>query len=225
MCDCISSSRRQVLKGIALGSVLPAHLAWAEGDDVLVIGGEAKVNGQHQVSTDKPVFTLNAGARGSVIRSRDQIFYLDPETEANFYRNDDGLISNVIITTGGILSAFGPKSGQDVVISTPNAVGAIRGTTTYFAWQDEEQQSYVWCCYGGVDLKNTEGGEDRLRTRYHSAVVLPIGGGIKTAPAPTPLGHYDDDIEALEKVAGRTPRWDLPDGKMQFFAPRPVPLT
>ena len=224
MCDCISQTRRQVLKGLALGAVMPPYLAFADSDDVLVIGGEAKINGQQQRSTKAEVFTLNAGAKGSVIKSKDQIFYLDPETEANFYRNDDGLMSNVIITAGGMLSLFGKKSGRDVVVSTPNAVGAIRGTTTYFAWQKEERQTYVCCCYGGVDLKNTDGGAESLKTSYHTAVVMPIGGGVAPAPYSKPLNHFDDDIETLEAVAGRKPRWQLPDGKKLFFAPNAVPL-
>ena len=90
---------------------MPPYLAFANSNDVLVIGGEAKINGQQQRSTKAEVFTLNAGAKGSVIKSKDQIFYLDPETEANFYRNDDGLMSNVIITAGGMLSLFGKSLG------------------------------------------------------------------------------------------------------------------
>ena len=50
------------------------------------------------------------------------------------------LVSEIVIKTGGILSLFGQQSGQNVKIATFNAVGAIRGTTTYFAWQEKKSR-------------------------------------------------------------------------------------
>ncbi len=225
MCPCLSLHRRHVVKGLIAAAIMPNVSYADEAIDAEIIGGTAKIDGQALAVTSKPRFTLTAGARGSVLKSRDQLFYLDPETEAEFYRNDNGLMGQVVIATGGILSLFGPESGKDTLIKTPNAVGAIRGTTTYFAWQKDKQRSYVCCCYGGVDVANNNGGGKDIRSSYHSAIIMPKNGGVAPAPYDAPLQHYDDDIIALEKRAGRTPRWNLPNQKINFFAPRKVPLS
>lgn len=222
MCTCQHLSRRNMLIAMVVsGLPLPA----LADDATQVIGGSITENGDRVTKVTRKKFTLKSGAEGGVIQQRGQLFYLDPATEAEFFREDTGLIGSVVIKAGGVLSAFGPSSGSGARIITPNAVGSIRGTTTYFAWQEAEQRTYVCCCYGGVDLENGKGGGENLRTSYHTAVVLPSGGGVETAPYSVPLNHYDDDIVKLEEKAGRSPRWQLPDGKMHFFAPRPVPLT
>ena len=207
------------------GAVLMPHQVLAQNDAVGVIGGDVSVQKQTDIGTGRQKFKLDIGASGGVVNTKDQIFYLDPETEAEFFSEDDGLVSNIVLKAGGVLSLFGEKSGQGVEIKTFNAVGAIRGTTTYFAWQAQENRTYVCCCYGGVDLSNGQGGQKTLNTTYHTAVILPASGGVESAPYDKPLSHYDDDIVALERKAGRKPRWQLPNGQLNFFAPRPVPLT
>ena len=207
------------------GAVLMPHQVLAQNDAVGVIGGDVSIQKQTDIGTGRQKFKLDIGASGGVVNTKDQIFYLDPETEAEFFSEDDGLVSNIVLKAGGVLSLFGEKSGQGVEIKTFNAVGAIRGTTTYFAWQAQENRTYVCCCYGGVDLSNGQGGQKTLNTTYHTAVILPASGGVESAPYDKPLSHYDDDIVALERKAGRKPRWQLPNGQLNFFAPRPVPLT
>ena len=223
MCGCSSFSRRTMLTGLSAVVAFPS-IVLAENGTLDVIGGTVTVEKTKRQGFDGSTLNLNIGNDGGVVKTRDQIFYLDPETEAEFYNGSNGLISDIVIKTGGVLSLFGAKNGRDVKISTTNAVGAIRGTTTYFAWQEQEQRTYVCCCYGGVDLSNNDGGIKSLDTRYHTAVVLPSGGGVDAAPYDKPLNHYDDDIVALEKLAGRTPRWTLPNGQLNFFAPTPAPL-
>ena len=207
------------------GAVLMPHQVLAQNDAVGVIGGDVSIQKQTDIGTGRQKFKLDIGASGGVVNAKDQIFYLDPETEAEFFSEDDGLVSYIVLKAGGVLSLFGEKSGQGVEIKTFNAVGAIRGTTTYFAWQAQENRTYVCCCYGGVDLSNGQGGQKTLNTTYHTAVILPASGGVESAPYDKPLSHYDDDIVALERKAGRKPRWQLPNGQLNFFAPRPVPLT
>lgn len=224
MCNCSFLTRRHIILGLSAAAVMPIDISVADGGNISVLGGQVAINGNDLGTSSASPFTLSSAASGGVIQSRDQIFYLDPQSEADFYRTDDGLVSQIVIKTGGLLSLFGPERRGEIEIKTPNAVGAIRGTTTYFAWQEEERRSYVCCCYGGVDLSNNAGGEKVMRTRYHNAVILPLEGGVAPAPYDRPLAHYDDDIAALEERAGRTPRWDLPNNSMNFFAPHPVPL-
>ena len=221
---CSHFNRRSILMGMA-GAVLVPHQVLAQNEAISVIGGAVNVETQSDAGTGGEKFKLDIGALGGVVKAKDQVFYLDPKTEAEFYSNDDGLVSNIVLMAGGVLSLFGEKSGQGVEIKTFNAVGAIRGTTTYFAWQAQENRTYVCCCYGGIDLSNGKGGGQSLNTSYHTAVILPASGGVEAAPYDKPLNHYDDDIVALEQKAGREPRWQLPHGHLNFFAPRPVPLT
>ena len=156
MCICSQQNRRSILMGMA-GAVLMPHQVFAQNDTVSAIGGAVNIQRQSDAGTGQEKFKLDIGALGGVVKAKDQVFYLDPETEAEFYSNDDGLVSNIVLKAGGVLSLFGEKSGQGVEIKTFNAVGAIRGTTTYFAWQAQENRTYVCCCYGGVDLSNGRG--------------------------------------------------------------------
>ena len=185
------------------------------------------VGGRLSLKRDAGGKLLRAKTDGSsgVLRTSDQLFYLDADSDAEFTTASDGKVTEILIKAGGVLSLFGPQGTQQTNIITPNAAGAIRGTTTYFAWQAAEQRTYVCCCYGGVDLENGEGGGEKLRTSYHQAVILPQGGGVEAAPYPAPLNHYDDDISKLESLVDRQPRWQLPGGKMNFFAPQPVPVS
>ena len=224
MCICSHVNRRSILFGMAGAFLLP-HQVLAQNNGVNIIGGAVNIQKQSDAGTGRQKFKLDSGVLGGVVKTKDQVFYLDPETEADFYRDDDGLVSNIVLKAGGVLSLFGEKSGQGVEIKTFNAVGAIRGTTTYFAWQAQENRTYVCCCYGGVELSNGKGGGKSLNTSYHTAVILPASGGVEAAPYDKPLNHYDDDIMALEQKAGRKPRWQLPNGQLNFFAPKPVPLT
>lgn len=221
MCD-IHSSRRKVILGLS-AFAMPRLVLAQEDQNLSMIGGDADMSASTSIG-GKTRFTLKAKGQGTVLQARDQIFYLDPQTEAEFYEADTGLVSEIVIKTGGILSLFGQQSGQNVKIATFNAVGAIRGTTTYFAWQEKEKQTYVCCCYGGVDLVTDNNASASLRTHYHNAVVMPENGKIFPAPYDRPLRHFDDDIKILEEKAGRKPNWVLPHGKMNFFAPQPVPL-
>lgn len=197
--------------------------AFSEASDG-VISGTARINGKPQPIGDLKSFRVQTGAGKAVIKTKNDIFYLDPETEAEFERADDGAVSNIKIAAGGLLSVFDPNRSQRAAIRTPNATGSIRGTGTYFAYQADEKRTYVCCCYGGVDLANDAGGNQEMRTSYHTAVVLPAGGGIEAAPYSVPLNHYDDDLVTLERQVGREPRWQLPDDKLHFIAPETLAL-
>ena len=225
MCGCDTLDRRSIILGLGAACIAP-NVVLAEDQTIKIIGGGVAVNTPSNTTASQKNrrFQLKSNQQGGVIQAKDQLFYLDPDTEADFFSEDDGLVSNIVLKAGGVLSLFGPSSGQGVEIKTFNAVGAIRGTTTYFAWQKDQRRTYVCCCYGGVQLTNALGGQEDLQTKYHTAVILPENGGVETAPYDTPLNHYDDDIVALESKLGRRPRWQLPNGQLNFFAPNPVPL-
>jgi len=195
----------------------------AEAPKLRLEGGRLQLKRTADGKIIRPGEHVVTGAGGAVLRSRDQLFYLDQGTDAEFDIDQDGRITMISVVTGGILSLFGPKTGKGTKITSANASASIRGTTTYFKWQEEHQRTYVCCCYGHLDLQNSDGGGIILETTYHNAVILPQGGGMQPAPYDAPLDHYDDDIVTLEAHVGRQPRWQLPGGKLNFFAPRPAP--
>jgi len=224
---CVSDcSRRHLLKMASASGFLvatPALPVLAETPKLRLEGGRLQLKRSADGKIIRPGERVLTGAGGAVLRSRDQLFYLDEGTDAEFDIDQDGRITTMSVVTGGILSLFGPKTGKGTRITSANASASIRGTTTYFKWQEEHQRTYVCCCYGHLDLENNDGGGTTLETTYHNAVILPPGGGAEPAPYDAPLDHYDDDIAALEAHVGRAPRWVLPGGKMNFFAPRPAP--
>ena len=191
---------------------------FAQSGQVEVIGGSVSVDGAKRPTFDASQFKVDIGNEGGVIKAHDQIFYLDPESEAEFYRDESGLVAEIVIKTGGVLSLFGKQSGAGVNIKTTNAVGAVRGTTTYIAWQSDEARTYVCCCYGGVDLSNNSGGGKNLDTTYHTAVILPAGGGVELRLM-TSRSTIMMMISSRWKNRPREPRWQLPNGQLNFFAP------
>jgi len=224
---CVSDrSRRHLIKMASASGFLlatPALPVLAEAPKLRLEGGRLHLKRSADGKIIRPGERVLTGAGGAVLRSRDQLFYMDEGTDAEFDMDQNGRITAISIVTGGILSLFGPETGKGTKIISANASASIRGTTTYFAWQEDHQRTYVCCCYGHLDLANNDGGGITLETTYHNAVILPPGGGTQPAPYDAPLDHYDDDIAALEAHVGRAPRWVLPGGKLNFFAPRPAP--
>ena len=219
-------SRRHLVKMASASGLLlatPTLPVFAEAPKLRLEGGRLQLKRSADGKIIRPGERVLTGAGGAVLRSRDQLFYLDEGTDAEFDIDQDGRITTISVVTGGILSLFGPKTGKGTKITSANASASIRGTTTYFKWQEDHQRTYVCCCYGHLDLENNDGGGTTLETTYHNAVILPPGGGTEPAPYDAPLDHYDDDIAALEAHVERAPRWVLPGGKMNFFAPRPAP--
>ena len=220
-CSC---SRRRLLglagTALAFGVIggVPGH-AKAEPQR---LAGKPRLKRRSDGSLSRPGFSASTSDDSAVLRVGPQIFYLDPRTDAEFAESDDGLVTEIVIKAGGMLSLFGPRAGRGVSVATPNASGAIRGTTAYIAWQEKEARTYICCCYGSVEIANSAGGGQLLDTRYHNAIILPTEGGTAPAPYDRPLDHFDDDIAYLESQVGREPRWRLPTGEMLFLAPDPV---
>ena len=221
ICSC---SRRRVL-GMA-GAALAAGAMGGVITPVVAepqrLAGKPRLKRLGDGSLARPGFSASTSGDSAVLRVGPQIFYMDSGTDAEFAEGDDGLVTEIVIKAGGMLSLFGPRAGKGVSVATPNASGAIRGTTTYIAWQEKEARTYICCCYGSVEIANAAGGGQRLDTRYHNAIILPSEGGTAPAPYDRPLDHFDNDIAYLEDKAGRVPRWKLPGGEMLFFAPDPV---
>ena len=82
-------------------------------------------------SLSRPGFSATTSDDSAVLRVGPQIFYLDPRTDAEFAEGDDGIVTGIVIKAGGMLLLSGPRAGKGVSVATPNASGAIHGTTMY----------------------------------------------------------------------------------------------
>ena len=58
-----------------------------------------------------------------------------------------------------------------------------------------------------------------LSNKYHTPLVINNNNRIDNSPYNYPLNHFDDNINSIENFLGRKPKWELPEGKMIFFAP------
>ena len=84
--------------------------------------------------------------------------------------------------------------------------------------------NYICCCYGHIAFQDAPNGDHQeLKNRYHNATAIDQTGRFRTPPFSQPFGHYDDELVLLESAIGRTPHWQLPEGKMQFLSPDPLP--
>ena len=83
-------------------------------------------------------------------------------------------------------------------------------------------RSYFCVCYGAVDYQY-QGLTDRVETNYHQARIF-SEGTISRSNYGAPAMHYDDELAMLERSVGREPHWTLPDGKMKFKRPGPLPV-
>ena len=131
-CSC---SRRRLLglagTALAFGVIggVPGH-AKAEPQR---LAGKPRLKRRSDGSLSRPGFSASTSDDSAVLHVGPRIFYLDPRTDAEFAESDDGLVTEIVIKAGGMLSLFGPRAGRGVSVATPNASGAIRGTTTYIA--------------------------------------------------------------------------------------------
>ena len=111
----INCSRRDLVK-LAGASVFlvagPALPVLAETSSIRLEGGRLKLKRAADGNIIRPGERVLAGAGGAVVRSRDQLFYMDEGTDAEFDADQDGRITAISVVKGGILSLFGPKTGK-----------------------------------------------------------------------------------------------------------------
>ena len=96
----------------------------------------------------------------------------------------------------------------------------IRGTSTYIEIEEKFSRTYVCNCYGQTNIYDKNNNlKKEIKSKYHSPAIITGNGNVGDSPYNVPLNHYDDHIEELNDLVGRSPNWKLPEGKKIFFSP------
>lgn len=215
-------SRRSHLKHLtALGLLGPAGIcgliqdALAKGDAPAISGinslsGSATVNGQAAKvgSAVKPGDKVSTG-KGSyavVVVGKDA-FLLRDSTSVVFEQNKEksGVLENVLIATGKMLSVFDKRGEKGVRIRASTATIGIRGTGCYIEIHDG--RTYFCLCYGEAAIEGGGMAQPKIITTTHheSPVWLDERGGIMKVENAGFVNHNDDELIMLEKLGGREP--------------------
>ena len=215
-------SRRLLLKKLtALGLLGPAGIsgliqdALAKGDLPAISGintlqGTVTVNNQAaKVGTPvKPGDKVNTG-KGSlavVVIGKDA-YLLRDSTNVIFEESRDkpGVLENVLIATGKVLSVFDKRQGKGVTIKAQSATIGIRGTGCYV--EIHEARTYFCLCYGEAAVDGAGMAKTRVITTTHheSPVWLDDRGGVMKVENAGFVNHNDEELIMLEKLTGRVP--------------------
>ena len=215
-------SRRLMLKKLAalglLGTAGVSGLiqdALAKGDLPAISGintlqGTVTVNNQAaKVGTPvKPGDKVNTG-KGSlavVVIGKDA-YLLRDSTNVIFEESRDkpGVLENVLIATGKVLSVFEKRQGKGVTIKAQSATIGIRGTGCYI--EIHEARTYFCLCYGEAAVDGAGMAKTRVITTTHheSPVWLDDRGGVMKVENAGFVNHNDEELIMLEKLTGRVP--------------------
>jgi hypothetical protein len=199
-------ARRRFIQHAALAGaafLLPQPVAAAT---VAEMAGEVLVNGRqamrNTVIRAGDAIRTGAAASFSFTLGADA-FLLRQMTSIVIEGKADSLfISGLRVVSGAVLGVFGPGMRS---IMTSLVTGAIRGTGVYVEVAPE--QTYFCTCYGNVGLVATDGAKKDVVTNNHAAHVIVAKPGAAGSIAVAAMrDHNNQELAALEKLAGRTPR-------------------
>ncbi len=224
--DSHPARRRAWLKqAAALGLLGPAGIsgliqeALAKGDVPTAQGinsltGDATVNGvPAKVGTlIKPGDTIATakGATAVIVVGKDA-YLLRADTRITFSASAaaPGVVDNVLLAAGKVLSVFGKRSGgangDGVQIRARTATIGIRGTGCYL--EIHEGRTYFCLCYGSavIDGGNMAHSKTITTNHHESPVWLDERGDTMKVEDAGFVNHNDEELIMLEKLQGRQP--------------------
>ena len=215
-------SRRNHLKQlVALGLLGPAGIsglireALARGDAPTIPGvntltGTATINGQpakvgSAVKNGDKVSTAKGGS--TVIVVGKDAFLLRENTTVTFEekKGKPGVLENVLIATGKVLSVFDKRESEGITIKAASATIGIRGTGCYI--EIHEGRTYFCLCYGEAAIDGAGMAQPKVinTTHHESPVWLDERGGVMKVEKAGFVNHNDDELVMLENLTGREP--------------------
>ena len=113
----------------------------------------------------------------------------------------DGVLTDLLITTGRVLSVFAKKP---VTVKAQTATVGIRGTGAYF--EVDPASVYFCLCYGEALVQGAGMEPKTVKTTHHEQPLLlrADGGAVRAEPGPF-RNHTDDELIMLEALVGREP--------------------
>ena len=218
MCMCVS--RRQIITMGAAAMALP-HLSFAQNNEAI-----KSLHGALDIDSFKGKSAARIKAsKKAVFSIGGDAFLTNSELEADVELAEDGFVQKLAVLSGEALAVLKPRTSRQTSLLLPNSTASIRGTGFYVNVGIEEPKNYICCCYGHIQFEDdSQGAPQQLKNSYHNAVTIDETGRFGTPSMNYPFGHYDDELVMLEAQVGRTPHWQLPDNKMHFLSPQPLPL-
>lgn len=209
--------RRELLKRIAAYGAAGAsgYLSdvLAKGDmppGVNRLEGSATVNGRPaQVGTPVALGDRIVTGRASqaVIVVGGDAFLMRAGTAIEI-KGRDGVLSDMLVQTGKVLSVFSKKP---VAIKAATASIGIRGTGAYL--EVEPSSVYFCLCYGEALVEGPNMSAKLVQTTHHEQplVLRETGGIMRAEPGPF-QNHSDEELILLESLVGREPPF-MKDGQ------------
>jgi hypothetical protein len=113
----------------------------------------------------------------------------------------DGLLANLLVSTGKVLSVFSKKP---LSIKAANATIGIRGTGCYI--EVDPASVYFCLCYGEATVDGPQMAGKLVKTTHHeSPLLLTESGGAMRAEPGGFKNHTDAELILLESLVGREP--------------------
>jgi len=202
---------------VILASLFP-NFAYSNSSSNKIIKGKVLVNGKNFNQDSnlnlEDVAVIETNNTLALLKNDQNGFLIRPNTKIKFFKNK---IRELV--KGSVHGIFG-KQSNELKIKTPRGTIGVRGTAAYIEYEQKFDRTYVCNCYGETavyDLNNKE--LKVLSNKYHTPLVINNNNRIDNSPYNYPLNHFDDNINSIENFLGRKPKWELPEGKMIFFAP------
>lgn len=196
-------------------NILPS-IVFANSDSNEVIGQNLEINGKKIKGLIDSISSANIKSldNQSILKLKNDIYLISKNSEIEFKNNK---IFRII--KGAVHSVFG-KQQNELNIKTTNGTIGIRGTSTYIEIEEKFSRTYVCNCYGQTNIYDKNNNlKKEIKSKYHSPAIITGNGNVGDSPYNVPLNHYDDHIEELNNLVGRSPNWKLPEGKKIFISP------
>lgn len=174
------------------------------------VDGTATVNGRPAPSgTAVSLGDRVATGKGSqaVVVMKGDAFLLRADTVIEV-RGSGGVLSDMLISTGRVLSVFSKKN---VSVKAATATIGIRGTGAYI--EVEPNEVYFCLCYGEAVIAGPNMPDKTVITKHHEQPLLLRTGEPAMRAEPGPFrNHTDAELVMLEKLVGRAPPF-MKDGQ------------
>ena len=203
--------RREWLQWIAASGAAGASgliaEALAKGDlptGVNQLQGTATVNGK-PARVGTPVVVGDRVATGAasqaVVVVGSDAFLMRNQTIIEFRGDSSGVLSEMLVAGGRVLSVFSKKP---MAIKAQSASIGIRGTGAYLELYPDSV--YFCLCYGDALVEGPGMAAKEVITKHHESPLLirEVGGIMHAEPGPF-QNHTDAELIMLEALVGREP--------------------
>ena len=203
---------RWIVASGAMGASGIVSRALAKGDippGVARLDGTLRVNGleAHAGTPVKVGDRLATGARTEAVIVVGKDAFLMRSATVIEFKGDQGVLQDLLIATGSVLSVF---SRKPVTIKASSASIGIRGTGAYIEVLPTEV--YFCLCYGEAVVEGPGMADKIVRTKHHEEpLLLRQDGSILHAVDGPFRNHTDAELVMLEALVGREPPF-LKDG-------------